>query len=698
MDLKRIPELLKLNTDRQKFISGQALFKNGQVFGEYAKVEHTTATFYANVKDAYHHQHYTCMAHINSLRGTVEASCDCQSAVSVTNRIMLCPHVVATVLKGLKSVMQEGEEKSTQEGVIYHPNVTVCMLPGRKGLMKMEFNLEGIEKSEYRKIYNAYKENKKLYRFQDGSCLDLADDQLQATFKLIDLLGLFNDFEDLRIPYEKALYLDAYMKEHMNFVEGQRFISQVVEKIKGQQKIEMVVPKNLKAHLRDYQEKGFEFLNSLASYGFGGILADEMGLGKTLQVITFLLAHQGQKSLVIMPTALLYNWKKEIEKFAPDIKVAVVHGTKERSQIINQYEAYDVLLTTYTTFKNDAALYVGKVFDYCIIDEAQTIKNPDATLTKVIKSIKAKVKFALTGTPIENNLLELWSIFDFVMPDYLYTRAKFQKIFMSKDEQHTELKQLIKPFMLRRTKKEVAKELPDKIEQVYYVPLEKEHEYVYHAYRQLAKRKMQEDESAGFMAFSYLTKLRQLALAPEWLVKHYEGKNSKLEALIGLIKASTGKKILVFSQFTKVLGGIAHRLEQENIVYSYLDGSTPAAKRIQMVEAFNANEQQQVFLISLKAGGTGLNLTSANIVVHFDPWWNPAVENQATDRAHRIGQKEVVNVVKLIAKGTVEERVLQLQESKKELIDAIMTDGLNKGNLLKHLSKEELIAFFMEHI
>lgn len=698
MDLKRIPELLKLNTDRQRFISGQALFKNGQVFGEYARVETLSATFYANVADEYHHQNYTCMANINGFKGTIEASCDCQSFVAVTNNLALCPHVVATVLKGLDSLKHQEEAPVSNEGVIHSPEVTASLAAGRNGFMKMDFDIKGIERTEYRKIYNAYKDKKKLYRFQDGSCLDLDNDRLQATFKLIDLLGLFNDFEDLRIPNEKALYLESYVEEHMTFLEGQRFISNVVSKLKGKQKIADKVPEDLKATLRDYQVKGFEFLNSLAAYNFGGILADEMGLGKTLQIITFLLARKGQKSLVITPTALLYNWKKEIEKFAPTLKVAIVHGVKERSQLINHYKAYDVLLTTYTTFKNDAMFYAGKTFDYCIIDEAQTIKNPEATLTKVIKGVKANVKFALTGTPIENNLLELWSIFDFVMPDYLYTRPKFEKVFMSGEDQYGELKEMIQPFMLRRTKKEVAKELPDKIEQVYYVPLEAEHERAYRAYTQLAKKKMGENESTGLMAFSYLTKLRQLALAPEWLVKNYQGKNSKLEVLVNLIKESNGKKILVFSQFTKVLGAIGERLEEEGVVYSYLDGSTPASKRMQLVEAFNASETKQVFLISLKAGGTGLNLTSASIVVHFDPWWNPAVENQATDRAHRLGQEQVVNVVKLIAKGTVEERVLQLQESKKELIDAIMTDGLSNGNIFRHLSKEEMIEMFMERI
>ena len=292
MDLKRIPELLKLNTDRQKFVSGQALFKNGQVFGEYARVETVTATFYANVKDEYHHQHYTCMANINGLKGTIDASCDCQSYVSVTSNLALCPHVVATVLKGLDSLKHQAEEGVSKEGVIYSPEVTVSMSPGRNGYMKMEFDIEGIERSEYRKIYNAYKEKKKLYRFQDGSCLDLADDKLQSTFKLIDLLGLFNDFEDLRIPNEKALYLESYINEHMDFLEGQRFVANVVAKLKGKQKIEDTLPETLQATLRDYQVKGFEFLNSLAAYNFGGVLADEMGLGKTLQIITFLLARK----------------------------------------------------------------------------------------------------------------------------------------------------------------------------------------------------------------------------------------------------------------------------------------------------------------------------------------------------------------------------------------------------------------------
>lgn len=691
MDLKRIPELLKLNTDLMKYKSGQALHQNQCVYGEYANMKTLSATFYANVKDEYHHQNYTCMANIDGLRGTIEASCDCQSSLNLTSQVKICPHVVATVLKGLESLKNHKEADQEMEGVIHLPEVSISLAPGRNGCMKMQFDIQGIDVSHQRKIYNAFKENKKLYRLEDGSCLDLTEPKLRESLEFVDLLGLYNDFGALTIPNAKALYLESYLEEHMQFLEGKQYIQKVLAKYTKQYK-KVDVPECLKATLRDYQVSGFEFLSTLAGYGFGGVLADEMGLGKTLQVITFLLSQEGKKSLIITPTALIYNWKKEFEKFAPNLKVAVVHGSKERAQMINRYKDYDVLLTTYTTYKNDVAFYSGKAFDFCVIDEAQMIKNPDAVIARTIKTVKAEVKFALTGTPIENNLLELWSIFDFVMPDYLYSKPKFQKIFMGERSDISTLKEMIKPFLLRRTKKEVAKELPDKIEQKFYVPLEAHHERAYKAFTQIAKAKVFEGNGIGLLAFSYLTKLRQLCLVPEWMVKNYQGQNSKLEVLTNLIKDAGDKKILVFSQFTKVLGKIGERLMEEGITYSYLDGATDAKKRIQLVEAFNESDESKVFLISLKAGGTGLNLTSASMVIHFDPWWNPAVEDQATDRAHRIGQNQVVNVIKLIAKGTVEERVVQLQENKKELIDTVMESGLNSEEALKKLSKEEILS------
>ena len=428
----------------------------------------------------------------------------------------------------------------------------------------------------------------------------------------------------------------------------------------------------------------------------GGILADEMGLGKTVQTISFLLSKKDKMSIVINPTALIYNWKAEFEKFANDLNIGIVHGNKiEREKVLSNINNYDVILTTYGTYKNDIDKYENINFDYCIIDEAQNIKNPDSIITKNIKNINAKVKFALTGTPIENNLLELWSIFDFIMPGYLYNKSKFKNIFINNDKNVIELKKLIKPFILRRSKKEVIKELPDKIEQDFIIELDKEHRRVYNGYVRLVKSKILDNSQNNIEVLSYITKLRQLCLAPEFMVKEYAGKNSKIDVLLNILKDENDKKILVFSQFTKVLGLIGDRLKEQKISYSYLDGKTNAKDRVKLVNEFNNNDNK-VFLISLKAGGTGLNLTSASVVIHFDPWWNPAVQDQASDRAHRIGQKNVVNVIKLIAKGTIEERVVNLQRNKKELINDIMDPTLSDSSKLKKLSKDELIELFMD--
>ena len=273
-------------------------------------------------------------------------------------------------------------------------------------------------------------------------------------------------------------------------------------------------------------------------------------------------------------------------------------------------------------------------------------------------------------------------------------KNKFEKIFVNNDKNYNHLKNLIKPFMLRRTKKEVIDELPEKIEQKFYVEMEKEHKRAYKSFVNLIKRRILENDEDNMTVFSYLTKLRQLSIAPEIIVKNYKGKNSKLEILMNIINSQKDRKILVFSQFTKVLKLIEDRLKEENINYSYLDGKTEAKERIKLVDDFNKSNDKKVFLISLKAGGTGLNLTSASMVIHFDPWFNPAVENQASDRAHRIGQKNVVDVIKLISKDTVEEKVIAMQESKKELIEDIINSNLENSTSLKKLSREDIIDLF----
>ena len=691
-----IEEIIRSHTDKNKFNTGFSFFKRNLVINDYSKVDGDNITFYATVIDENHRNNYTAIISINTKTRVISnMSCDCHSLLSNT-KPQICSHIVATVLNGLENLNKESNDEYIDENITINPNITLDISQSRNGYMNMKLDIDGVDSNEYRDIFSSYKNNNRLYRMKNGSYLDLKDKDIEQAFKLIDILNIYNDFDNMKIPNNKAIYLEKLIEdENLSFVNGSKYVSNVVKKFKKVKSESYEVSKDLNATLRDYQVSGFEFFKTLSDYEFGGILADEMGLGKTIQAIAFLLSNKDKKSIVITPTALIYNWKNELEKFAPTLKVGLLHASKsEREKILDNIDNYDVLLTTYTTYKNDMDKYKNINFDYCIIDEAQNIKNPDAIITKAIKKINAKVRFALTGTPIENNLMELWSIFDFIMPGYLYNKSKFKSTFVNNEKNIIELKNLIKPFILRRTKKEVITELPDKIEQKIIIDLEKEHKKAYKGYVNLITRKIKENNQDNITVFSYLTKLRQLCLSPELMVKNYQGKNSKLDVLINIINDSSDEKILVFSQFTKVLEVIGKRLNEENISYSYLDGKTSAKDRVKLVEEFNTNNNK-VFLISLKAGGTGLNLTSANIVVHFDPWWNPAVEDQASDRAHRIGQKNVVNVIKLIAKDTAEERVINLQETKKELIEDVINGNLDNSSTLKNLSKDDIIDLFM---
>ena len=691
-----IEEIIRSHTDKNKFNTGFSFFKRNLVINDYSKVDGDNITFYATVIDENHRNNYTAIISINTKTRVISnMSCDCHSLLSNT-KPQICNHIVATVLNGLENLNKETNDEYIDQNITINPNITLDISQSRNGYMSMKLDIEGVDSNEYREIFSSYKNNNRLYRMKNGAYLDLKDNDLEQAFKLIDILNIYNDFDNMKIPNNKAIYLEKLIEEEdLSFVNGSKYVSNVIKKFDKVKSKNYEIPKDLNATLRDYQVSGFEFFKTLSDYQFGGILADEMGLGKTIQTIAFLLSNKDKKSIVITPTALIYNWKNELEKFAPTLKVGLLHAAKsEREKILDNIDNYDVILTTYTTYKNDIDKYKNINFDYCIIDEAQNIKNPDAIITKAIKNVNAKVKFALTGTPIENNLMELWSIFDFIMPGYLYNKSKFKSIFVNNDKNIIELKNLIKPFILRRTKKEVITELPDKIEQKIIIDLEKEHKRAYKGYVNLITRKIKENNQDNITVFSYLTKLRQLCLSPELMVKNYQGKNSKLDVLINIINDSSDEKILVFSQFTKVLEVIGKRLNEENISYSYLDGKTSAKDRVKLVEEFNTNNNK-AFLISLKAGGTGLNLTSANIVVHFDPWWNPAVEDQASDRAHRIGQKNVVNVIKLIAKGTAEERVINLQETKKELIEDVINGNLDNSSTLKNLSKDDIIDLFM---
>lgn len=566
--------------------------------------------------------------------------------------------------------------------------------------LEFKFEIEGVNEKEYKGIINAFKINKRFYKLGNGSFVNLEDRETIEMFKLMESLGFTNTLDEMKIHTSKALFIDNLIAEKkLPMIDGKENAKTIVDKFRNINNIKYELSKDLNANLRDYQIEGFNWFETLDYCGFGGILADEMGLGKTLQTIAFLLSKKGKKSLVITPTSLIHNWKNEIDKFAPNLKVGIAHSVKkEREKIIKNIDEYDIILTTYGALRNDLEYYEDINFDYCIIDEAQNIKNPTSISTNAVKSIKAKNRFALTGTPIENNLLELWSIFDFVMSGYLYGLSKFNAIFIKDESQIENLKRMIKPFILRRTKKQVIKELPDKIERKYLVELSKEQRKIYSVYVDDIKRKLKEKEEIRdkITILSYLTKLRQLCLDPSVIIEDYKGKSAKTDACLEIIKEyiEIDNKILVFSQFTSVLKNIGKKLSKNNIEYFYLDGQTKAEDRIKLVDEFNKNKEKKVFLISLKAGGTGLNLTSANTVIHFDPWWNPSVENQASDRAHRFGQREVVEVVKLIAKGTIEEKIVMLQESKKELINNIIDGNLSDGGALRSLSDDDIYNLF----
>ncbi|WP_282804341.1 SNF2 helicase associated domain-containing protein [Clostridium tetani] len=596
--------------------------------------------------------------------------------------------------KGLKSIGTKG----------ISGNIKV----GKHDYFEMDFKIGDVSPQETHNILRAFRDNLKYYKLENGEYIDLEELELNKFLKLLDVISPEKIHENyIEIAKNKGAYLDSYLDENkIKYIKGKKELKEIRDKFKNIEKLKFEEPANLSGNLREYQRIGYNWFKTLDYLGFGGILGDEMGLGKTIQAISFILSSKNSKSLIVAPTSLIYNWIDEFEKFAPSLKVVAINGAKEdREDIIINIGNYDVAITTYNLLKRDLESYNTIEFDYCILDEAQYIKNLNSQNAMAVKKIKAKTRFALTGTPIENSIMELWSIFDFIMPGYLYDEKRFSvrynKRFKESPEVLEELNKLIKPFILRRRKNQVLKELPNKIEKTLMVTLDNEQKKVYKAYAnyvtELIEKKVKDDEFKGskIAILSYITKLRQLCLDPTVTMKEYNGGNGKMEALVELLLQSIeeGHRILVFSQFTSVLKNMGKRITKEGIAFSYLDGSIPSEKRMKMVKDFNEGKNS-VFLISLKAGGTGLNLTSADVVIHFDPWWNPAVEEQATDRAHRIGQENVVEVIKIIAKGTIEEKIILLQEEKKKLISELMGDELSSRESFASLTEEEILKLF----
>jgi SNF2 family DNA or RNA helicase len=520
-----------------------------------------------------------------------------------------------------------------------------------------------------------------------------------------------------RISNTQAGFLEAALRQHADWpVQAPPAWRDRAARQFGEAKLACPPLGELEKVLRPYQKHGVAWLHFLRENGFGGILGDEMGLGKTLQTLAFLVTVQSAERaarsvpprphLIVCPTSLVFNWVAEAKKFTPELKVLALHGP-DRHARFGQIAASDIVLTSYALIRRDAGRYCGLEFDTLVLDEAQHIKNRQTQNAQAVKAVAAQHRIVLTGTPMENSVLDLWSIFDFLMPGYLGTAQDFRQryelpITREKDAAaQTRLGRRLRPFLLRRLKKEVAAELPAKLEQVSFCELTVEQRGVYQQFLEASRKEVLEAAGAAgaaksrMLVLSALLRLRQVCCDLRLLKLdgvHPSDASGKLDLFGELLEEvmDGGHRALVFSQFVSMLSLLKERLAAEGIAYCYLDGST--SNRGAVVEEFQKNAAIPVFLISLKAGGAGLNLTGADTVIHFDPWWNPAVEDQATDRAHRIGQTKVVTSYKLIARDTVEEKILALQNRKRGMIQAAIGGEEEFAASLSWEEIQELLA------
>ena len=591
-------------------------------------------------------------------------------------------------------------------------SVTSMFGIGQDNILSYTFSLGDINSNELVNIFEEIKNKKKYYRLKNGDILNLEDESLKELSDLKDDLEL-SDAEIIAghgaILKYRAIYLDSLKNTKYNIIKTDNLFDNFIDKFYKFKDINLTLPKDELKILRDYQLTGVKWLYTLAKTGFGGILADEMGLGKTIQVIYYikqmLKDNENNKFLIVVPTSLAYNWDHEFDSFGSNIKRKICVGNKDkRTKMLSDLNDTNVIITTYGLLREDEELYNNLNFNTMVIDEAQNIKNNMAGITKVVKKINAETKFALTGTPLENSILELWSIFDFIMPGYLASLTKFQSKYKIKDfDEDSEilikgLSKQINPFILRRKKQDVVKELPDKLINDIYIELKDEQKKLYVAELERVKEEMEkiiETEGmnkARFLILQLLTKLRQICIDPSIVYDNYKDGSNKLEQLESIVNEyiKNNHKILIFSSFKTALNIVKEKLNKAKIKTYMIDGSVPAKDRIEMVDNFNNNDDVKVFLIMLKSGGTGLNLATADVVIHLDLWWNPQAENQATDRAHRIGQKNTVEVIHLITKGTIEEKILELQNKKRILSDKLIDGEIRDKNILSELTKEDI--------
>lgn len=569
-------------------------------------------------------------------------------------------------------------------------------------LLKMELD-SNVNVDELSHILNAYRKKKKFYQLKNGEMIDLENTGLEQLDELASTMNLTTkDFkkETIEKPAYQAFHL---MDVNPEFdVRNDVTVTEYTNRLMNIKKQQIQLKDEYKSLLRMYQQQGIQWLYDLKNMNLNGILADDMGLGKTLQVLVFYEQYVSKEkpSLIVCPSSLMYNWMSEIEKFKIDVDAVCVTGTQDvRKDIIK--ENHELYITTYDYLRRDVELYMSMEFEYIVLDEAQFIKNPKTKNAQSVKSLKSKHRLALTGTPIENGLSELWSIFDFLLPGYLYSLNYFTKNFekpiqMGDDKRQAQLQKLVSPFILRRTKKQVLKDLPDKVEKDLWLNLSPEEKQLYLANLAQVNEQLQQqlelEQVDSILILAMMTRLRQICCEPRMLYENYTGESTKFKMCLDLIETlkENDKKVLLFSSFTSIFDAFIEEFNRRGIKYHMITGAVDKKKRKEEVDAFQSDDSN-VFLISLKAGGTGLNLTKAQAVIHFDPWWNVSAQNQATDRAYRIGQTKNVLVYQLLMKNTIEEKIYEMQKRKKAMSDLFVENS--KGGI-STLSKEELKDLF----
>ena len=570
------------------------------------------------------------------------------------------------------------------------PNITI-----KKDGSMLEVLVDGsiYSDEELKTILIGLKRKKKFVKIGDNF-INLMSDDTKEFYSLAKDLDLISE-NSLHSKKELPLYyaFKAYGKDN-SFLSMDSYLDDIFNELKNFSNSNIEIPK-INGELRSYQVDGVKWLNVLYKYSLGGILADDMGLGKTIETIAFINSiKQDKPILIVSPKSLVFNWVSEFNKFASDIPVYAIIGTvEERKKIIKKIknDKFGVYFISYDSLRNEFENLTDITFDMCILDEAQFIKNMHAKKTGAVKQINALHTIALTGTPIENNIYDLWSIFDFLMPHYLLDYEDFKDSYEHNEEYYEIVRDKVAPFILRRRKEDVLKDLPEKYEVIITTEMSQEQRKLYDAFRLQAKEQLKSSDGGSKImeVLSIITRLRQICVDPSTFVDNFTGESGKITALKDIIKdkMQDGHRFLIFSQFVSALNIVKDEIEKMGIKYYMIIGDTSAKERLRICNDFNKDEDYKIVLISLKAGGTGLNLVGADVVIHLDPWWNYSAESQASDRAHRIGQTRTVEVIKLIAENSIEEKVVNLQNEKKELVDKVISDN---DSSIKSLSIKDL--------